>query len=109
MTQSALEYVLRGLIAGTIASPRTLEHGAMLAYDAPTRQLTITRYNAPPDGKEMGIFKSFIKRVGYVVTVSESVDLDPQHINSQVGFCLTIAPAPTEPAKPSESQQGSLF
>jgi hypothetical protein len=108
MSSTALEYVLRGLIAGTIASPRTLEHGAMLAYDASTRHLTITRHNAAPDGKEMGIFKAYIKRVGYVVAASEPVDLDPQAMNSQVGYRLTIAPAPTEPAKP-EAKQEKLF
>lgn len=100
-----LEIVLKEVIAGKLATPHTLERGARLDYDAKSQQLSITRLNRTPDDQEMGIFKAYIKRVGFRVSVSTPTEIEPG-INSFIGYRLQLVKL--EPETPA-AVQGSLF
>ena len=100
-----LEIILREIIAGSRPTPHHLEHGARLDYDAQSQQLTITRLNRAPDDREMGIFRAWIKRVGYRVSSSSPAEIEPG-INSWVGHRLQLVKL--EPEKPAAKQE-SLF
>jgi hypothetical protein len=98
-----LEIILREIIAGSRPTPHHMTNGARLDYDAQTHQLTITRLNKSPDDREMGIFRAFIKRVGYRVSTSSPAEIEPG-INSFVGYRLQlVALVPESPAAKQES------
>lgn len=100
-----LEIILREIIAGSRKTPHHLEHGARLDWNAQSQQLTITRLNRAPDDREMGIFRAWIKRVGYRVSSSSPAEIEPG-VNSWVGHTLQLVkldqPAPA-------AKQESLF
>lgn len=100
-----LENILREIIAGSRQTPHHLEHGARLDWNAQSQQLTITRLNRAPDDREMGIFRAWIKRVGYRVSSSTRAEIEPG-INSFVGYALQLVKL--EPETPV-AKQGSLF
>lgn len=100
-----LEIIIRSIIAGTRATPAHLERGARLDYDAGKQQLTITRLNRAPDDAEMGIFRAYLKRVGYRVSSSTPAEIEPG-INSWVGHRLQLVKL--EPVQPAARQE-SLF
>jgi hypothetical protein len=98
-----LETILTEIIAGKRATPHYQSHGARLDYDDKTQQLTITRINKAPDDREMGIFKAYLKRVGYRVTTSTPAEIEPG-VNSWVGYQLQlVALVPETPAAKQES------
>lgn len=82
-----------------------MTNGARLDWNKDTQQLTITRVNNAPDGREMGIFKAYLKRVGFRVSMSTPAEIEPG-VNSWVGYTLQLAKL--EPAQPAATQE-SLF
>lgn len=100
-----LETILTEIIAGKRPTPHHMTNGARLDWDEKPGQLTITRINKSPDDREMAIFKAYLKRVGYRVTVSSPAELEPG-VNSWVGHCLTLATI--EKPQPAAKQE-SLF
>ena len=100
-----LAVILSNIIAGKRATPHHLERGARLDYDDAARQLTITRINRAPDDAEMGIFRAYLKRVGYRVSSSTPAEIEPG-INSWVGHRLQLVKM--EPEQPVAKQE-SLF
>lgn len=99
-----LAIILTGIISGQRATPHTLERGARLDFDAQKQQLTITRLNRAPDDAEMGIFRAYLKRVGYRVSTSTPTEIEPG-INSWVGHRLQLVPI----EKAAAVKQESLF
>ena len=100
-----LEIILREIIAGTRPTPHHMTNGARLDWSAKAEQLTITRLNKSPDEREMAIFKAFIKRAGWRVSVTTPAELDPG-VNSWVGHTLQLVKV--IPAPPAAKQE-SLF
>jgi len=100
-----LEIILREIIAGKRVTPHHMKHGARLDWDAQSQQITITRLNRAPDDREMGVFRAYIKRVGYRVTTSTPVEIEPG-VNSWVGHTLQLIRL--EPVQPTAKQE-SLF
>ena len=100
-----LEIILREIIAGTRPTPHHMTNGARLDWNAQSNQLTITRINKSPDEREMAIFKAYIKRVGYRVSVSTPAELEPG-VNSWVGHTLQLVKL--EPETPAAKQE-SMF
>lgn len=100
-----LAVILSDIIAGKRATPHHLERGARLDYVAELRELSITRLNRAPDDAEMGVFRAYLKRVGYRVSSSTPAEIEPG-INSWVGHRLQLVklekPAPA-------AKQESLF
>lgn len=100
-----LETILREIITGKRATPHHMTNGARLDYDAKFQQLTVTRLNRSPDDAEMGIFRAYLKRVGYRVSTISPAEIEPG-INSWVGYALRLVPM--EKPAPAAKQE-SLF
>lgn len=100
-----LETILTEIIAGRRPTPHHMTNGARLDWNEKAGQLIITRINRAPDDREMAIFKAYIKRVGFRVTINTPTEIEPG-VNSWVGYCLTLAAL--EPVQPAAKQE-SLF